>query len=99
MTARKPTAGFWITVALVAVLVVYPLSYGAWHYARGRLGATNETVRVWHRPFIPLGYFSDNGPRILTSRYRDFLIWCVRRGMDDAGDSKSHGRPKHSPRR
>jgi hypothetical protein len=25
---RKPTAGFWITVALVAVLVGYPLSVG-----------------------------------------------------------------------
>lgn len=29
MTApHKPTAGFWITVALVVVLVVYPLSFG-----------------------------------------------------------------------
>jgi hypothetical protein len=28
---KKPTAGFWITVALVAVLVGYPLSFGpAW---------------------------------------------------------------------
>ena len=25
---KKPTAGFWITVALVAVLVGYPLSFG-----------------------------------------------------------------------
>jgi hypothetical protein len=25
---RKPTAGFWSTVALVAVLVGYPLSFG-----------------------------------------------------------------------
>jgi hypothetical protein len=24
----KPTAGFWITVTLVAVLVAYPLSFG-----------------------------------------------------------------------
>ena len=29
MTARKhPTAAFWLTVALVAVLVGYPLSFG-----------------------------------------------------------------------
>jgi hypothetical protein len=28
MTSRKPTAGFWITVALVVVLVGYPLSVG-----------------------------------------------------------------------
>jgi hypothetical protein len=25
---RNPTTGFWITVALVAVLVGYPLSFG-----------------------------------------------------------------------
>lgn len=25
---KKPTAGFWITVALVAALVGYPLSFG-----------------------------------------------------------------------
>jgi hypothetical protein len=31
MTDRKPTAGFWITVAFVALLVGYPLSFGpAW---------------------------------------------------------------------
>jgi len=30
-SSRKPTAGFWITVALLAVLVGYPLSWGpAW---------------------------------------------------------------------
>ena len=28
MPPRKPTAGFWITVALVAVVVGYPLSVG-----------------------------------------------------------------------
>ncbi len=26
--SKKPTAGFWITVALVAALVGYPLSFG-----------------------------------------------------------------------
>jgi hypothetical protein len=25
---KKPTAGFWVTVALVGVLVAYPLSFG-----------------------------------------------------------------------
>ena len=28
MTSRQPSAAFWITVALVAVLVGYPLSFG-----------------------------------------------------------------------
>jgi hypothetical protein len=37
---RKPTAGFWITVALVVVLIGYPLSLGpaCW------LAGTNETA-------------------------------------------------------
>ena len=40
MTNRqKSTAGVWITVALVAVLVGYPLSFGPaiWLTARGKL--------------------------------------------------------------
>lgn len=38
----KPSAGFWITVALVAVLVGYPLSFGpaCWLVSR-RPGAVN----------------------------------------------------------
>ena len=33
MTLRKPSAGFWITVALVMVLVGYPLSLGPYCWA------------------------------------------------------------------
>jgi hypothetical protein len=37
LTPHKPAAGFWITVALVAVLVAYPLSWGpaCWGWERG----------------------------------------------------------------
>jgi hypothetical protein len=40
-SARKPSAGFWITVALVTVLVGYPLSVGpgCWMTATPRTGA------------------------------------------------------------
>jgi len=36
---RNPSTGFWITVALVAVLVGYPLSFGPamWFVGRGHL--------------------------------------------------------------
>jgi hypothetical protein len=36
-SSRKPAAGFWFTVALVAVLVGYPLSFGPmqWLFHQG----------------------------------------------------------------
>jgi len=35
---KKSSAGFWLTVALVAVLVGYPLSFGPACWIRARLG-------------------------------------------------------------
>ena len=32
---RKPAAGFWITVAVVAVLVAFPLSFGPVCWLKG----------------------------------------------------------------
>ena len=40
---KKPTAGFWITVALVAVLVGYPLSFGPACWISSRTNSTGET--------------------------------------------------------
>jgi hypothetical protein len=44
---KKPTAGFWITAALVAVLVGYPLSFGplAWLITR-------DLVPEWSASFL-----------------------------------------------
>ena len=80
---RKPTTGFWITVALVAVLVGYPLSYGAWHYARGVFGPTNRVVRAVHWPFIPLAHLNKSGPACIADPYREFCLWCVRCGAEE----------------
>jgi hypothetical protein len=48
MTDRKPTAGFWITVALVAVLVGYPLSFGpaCWIASRCRKAPPTFGTRI-----------------------------------------------------
>jgi hypothetical protein len=47
---KKPSAGFWITVALVAVLVGYPLSFGpaCWITSRTNVGAS--AVSTAYRP-------------------------------------------------
>jgi hypothetical protein len=53
MTLRKkPTAGFWITVALVAVLVGYPLSFGPACWISGRLQPSGRFVSVAYRPIL-----------------------------------------------
>ena len=40
---HKPTAAFWITVALVVVLVGYPLSFGPWCWLTSRSSEPMET--------------------------------------------------------
>jgi hypothetical protein len=47
---RKPTAGFWITVALVAVLVGYPLSFGPACWMSSRLKADTLNLSAIYRP-------------------------------------------------
>jgi hypothetical protein len=56
---KKPTAGFWITVALVAALVVYPLSWGPvfWLHHHAMLP----------KSAIESGVFSPMGWAILTA--------------------------------
>ena len=46
---KKPSAAFWITVALVAVLVGYPLSFGpaCWLADRGLI-PTTAAVQAYH---------------------------------------------------
>ena len=43
---KKPSAGFWVTVALVVVLVAYPLSFGpaCWITSRTNVGADAVAV-------------------------------------------------------
>ena len=57
---KQPTARFWITVALVAVLVAYPLSIGPacwWFSADYGTG-----VRVAPAMYWPIVRLADSGP-------------------------------------
>ncbi len=69
MTSHKPTAGFWITVALVAVLVGYPLSFGpaCWISSRTNYGA--KSIPVIYRPIcFALAYT----PESMTAAIRGY---------------------------
>jgi hypothetical protein len=88
ISPRKPTAGFWITVALVAVLVGYPLSIGP---ACWRLATTDDlsvpmfadssspVPTSYEHPCVapilywPLGWAADKGPQPLRDAARSYV--------------------------
>ncbi len=57
---KKPSAGFWITVALVAVLVGYPLSFGPACWITSRTNVGSGTLSVAYRPLTLM--FANPGP-------------------------------------
>jgi hypothetical protein len=74
---KKPTAGFWITVALATVLVGYPLSFGpaCWLVSRA----------AWLQPafekaFWPLVWLANRSPKSWEI-LRPYAIF----GMPDSG--------------
>ena len=72
MTARKkPTAGFWITVALVAVLVGYPLSFGPACWLEERGTTPDWCVTSFEVIYSPLYWIMFNGPQPIAR----FLWW------------------------
>ncbi len=94
MTSRKhPPAAFWISAALVAVLVAYPLSIGPVCWITSRIGIGNRTVPAVYRPIIwacwrnggfdkPIGralyWYSLAGASVEWN-------WTVNPAVDDAG--------------
>ena len=76
MTDRKhPTAGFWITVALVAVLAGYPLSFGpaCWIYSR----TDNQTLP---QAYLPVGWLMSNVPRSVEMASIKYALAGMPRG-------------------
>jgi hypothetical protein len=55
LTDRKPTARFWITAALAAVLVGYPLSLGPACWLVGRGFIPSSCASVFYRPVLNNG--------------------------------------------
>ena len=74
MTNRKnPSAGFWFAVALVAVLVGYPLSFGpaCWISSRTKIGA--DWLPFGYRPIV-------SGLSINPTRASAAIKWYARLG-------------------
>ncbi len=76
---KKPTAGFWITVALVAALVGYPLSFGPACWVT-TISASEPGVR-YHKSMIvywPLGAVTKGDGLIART-----LQWWMKFGTRD----------------
>lgn len=54
--ARKPSAGFWITVALVVALLAYPLSFGPACWITSRVNLDGSWVNAPYRPILLAWY-------------------------------------------
>ena len=63
MTDRKHTGwAFWTTVALVTLLVVYPLSFGPACWIASRTNAGAEWLPICYRPIV--SGLSNDRPRL-----------------------------------
>jgi hypothetical protein len=92
-TPRRPAAGFWITVALVAVLVGYPLSFGPACWIVSRMPEDPECFRHFYlpiawlqwtdRPIIgnAVGWYGE----LLMSPEREVIVYATSDGGGQIG--------------
>jgi len=58
VTSRKPSAGFWIAVALVAVLA-YPISFGPACWISERTVVGSRAISIAYQPMLRLWMQTD----------------------------------------
>jgi len=79
MTDRKhPSAAFWITVALLAVLAGYPLSFGPACWWFSTAGVKPPERGIAPRFYWPIGWVAANGP----DSCRRAIRWYAILGID-----------------
>jgi hypothetical protein len=91
MTSRKPTAAFWITVALVAVLVGYPLSFGPACWVTSRTNSGAGLVPKIYRPITWAMSTDETALGNLIDWYAeigapDDWSWSRKTNVDDTSD-------------
>jgi hypothetical protein len=86
---KKPSAGFWITFALVAVIVAYPLSFGPacwWKIYTFR----TEPMHSWSQDpvaptcYWPIGWVARHGPKVIHRQ----IFWYATIVCKDSGTPK-----------
>jgi hypothetical protein len=73
---KKPTAGFWITVALVAVLVAYPLSLGPIIWIFGHTSPPLSAFQIAGWIYEPLDWTIKRSPQPISDLFVNYLaLW------------------------
>jgi len=62
---KHPTAAFWITAALLVVLLGYPLSFGPACSLSFRTSAGGQAIGVIYRPILLLAAHHDESNKLL----------------------------------
>ena len=70
---KKPSAGFWIAVALVVALVAYPLSFGPACWISERTGIGTSALSLTYQPMLRIWMRRD--------RAGSTVNWYARLGM------------------
>ena len=74
MTSRqKPTAGLWITVALAAVLVAYPLIFGPATWIADQDWCPLWVDGLYFVVYWPVMRLLESGPPLI----RDAIVWWI----------------------
>jgi hypothetical protein len=77
---KHPTPGLWVTVALVAVLVAYPLSFGPLLRLYDRRALPRWGDSVFRTTFSPISGFISGGLQCAIQPYQAYLrLWRSRK--------------------
>jgi hypothetical protein len=71
---KHPSAAFWATVALVTVLVAYPLSFGPACWISSRIQPDGEFVSAVYHPLIRIW---QNAPAPVERAITSFVMFGV----------------------
>lgn len=77
---KKPATGFWITVALVVVLVGYPLSFGPTVWLFEHSAVPKLAVLPIIEFYRPLEWAAGNSPKPIQSLFIGYVgLWSRKR--------------------
>ncbi len=79
---KKPTAGLWITIALIVVLVGYPLSIGPALYVATRRPNPEAAIEIVWPVYRPLGALAEHFPRLRDLMHSYVSHWVFPDFMD-----------------
>jgi hypothetical protein len=82
-SAKKPGVGFWATVAVVVVLMGYPLSWGpvTWITLKTKIARYEWAITAERYAYAPLFGALRHAPGSVIELWNGYHTWWVKRAM------------------